>query len=162
MKKCKSCGALQKDERTVCIDCGQRLGKPLSDSELEALEEGIHAQLDEMSDATDDFYVTKTDKILIILHALFSVALIVLAIINPYGHEDIGDPIVWCFVLNAISVAHLAFPAALWDLHILGLGARYGNADELEPGWGWKASRKIISVITLIFTDFLIFSLLHK
>ncbi|MBP3378548.1 MAG: hypothetical protein J6L96_07350 [Clostridia bacterium] len=161
MKKCKSCGALQKDERTVCIDCGQRLGKPLTDSEAEALEEGLDNKLEEMCDATDDLRVTKTDKVLILLHILSTAALIVSAIINPGGHEDIRDPLIWCFVLNAISVVELAIPSALWNLHILGLGARYGNADELEPGWGWKASRKIISIITLIFTDYIVFMLLR-
>ena len=161
MKKCTRCGALQKDERNVCIDCGQRLGKPLTDSELEALEEGLDSKLEEMCDATDDLRVTKTDKLLILLHILSTVALIVSAIINPGGHEDIRDPLIWCFVLNAISVADLVFPSALWTLHTLGLSARYSNADELEPGWGWKASRKIISVVTLIFTDYMVFMLLR-
>ena len=90
MKKCKSCGALQKDERTVCIDCGQRLGEPLTKRELKALEDGLETQLDdgletqldEMADRCDDFHVSRFDYVLIALHAVLSVALIVVTLIN--------------------------------------------------------------------------------
>ena len=38
MKKCSRCGAVQKNSRMNCIDCGAPLGKPLDDKSEAALE----------------------------------------------------------------------------------------------------------------------------
>ena len=35
MKKCKKCGALQSDDRSVCLDCGSVLGRPMTEEEEE-------------------------------------------------------------------------------------------------------------------------------
>ena len=67
MKKCKSCGALQKDERTTCIDCGGHLGAPLSDKELEAAESLLQEQLEKTTENTEEIQVTKFDFALIII-----------------------------------------------------------------------------------------------
>ncbi len=159
MKKCKSCGALQKDERTVCVDCGQRLGKPLTDSELKALEEGLEIQLEEMSDNADGFHVSRFDYVLIALHAILSVALIVVSFINPNDYEKIGEPLVWGIVLNVLAAVELLFPAAMWSLHTAMLSFRYANAEDLEPGFGWKLGRKALSFIALALTVFLVYAI---
>ena len=41
MKKCKKCGALQSDDRSVCLDCGSVLGRPMTDAEEAAAEEAL-------------------------------------------------------------------------------------------------------------------------
>ena len=43
MKLCKHCGAYTADNRAFCVDCGKRLGKPLSSADAERFE----AELDE-------------------------------------------------------------------------------------------------------------------
>lgn len=159
MKKCKSCGALQKDERTVCIDCGQRLGDPLTERELKALEDGLELQLDEMADRCDEFHVSRFDYVLIALHAILSVALIVVCFMNPLDIENIGESLFYGLLMNVVSTVQLLFPAAIWSLHVGMLSLRYANADELEPGWGWKISRKAISFIAIAMTSFLIYSI---
>jgi type I restriction enzyme S subunit len=39
MKVCKECGAVQQDERIFCIDCGEKLDEPISESEEEKITE---------------------------------------------------------------------------------------------------------------------------
>ena len=161
MKKCKSCGALQKDERTVCIDCGQRLGEPLTKRELKALEDGLETQLDEMADRCDDFHVSRFDYVLIALHAVLSVALIVVTLINPNNVQETGRSLLWGLILNVLAAVELLFPAAMWSLHVGVLSFRYANADDLEPGWGWKITRKAVSFIAIALTAFLIYAMLY-
>lgn len=169
MKKCKSCGALQKDERTVCIDCGQRLGEPLTKRELKALEDGLETQLDdgletqldEMADRCDDFHVSRFDYVLIALHAVLSVALIVVTLINPNNVQETGRSLLWGLILNVLAAVELLFPAAIWSLHVGVLSFRYANADDLEPGWGWKITRKAVSFIAIALTAFLIYAMLY-
>lgn len=161
MKKCKSCGALQKDERTTCIDCGERLGMPLSDSELEAAEEVFQDQLEDMSEKTDDFRVTKVDAALIILHALLTIGITVLSFINPTGDEGVGKTLLYVWIGNILTIVELAFPLALWELHTAFLSFRYSNADDLEPGPLWTAGRKIFSIIFLLLDAGILYELIR-
>ena len=40
MKRCNKCGAIQNDSRHHCIDCGEKLGKPLVElTDAESLED---------------------------------------------------------------------------------------------------------------------------
>ncbi len=80
MKKCNHCGAVQKDERSVCIDCGKVLGKSLSEAEEAAIEDRIDERLDSMAERAEDFYVPLRDKIMGVISILGIIAAIVLII----------------------------------------------------------------------------------
>ena len=67
MKKCKYCGTPQNDARHTCVDCGKVLGKPLSAEEADAIEDALDDKIDAMSDHSDVFAVSRTDRIFGIL-----------------------------------------------------------------------------------------------
>lgn len=67
MKKCKKCGALQSDDRSVCLDCGTLLGRPMTEAEEAAAEAVLDEKLSDMAERTEDFYVPLRDKIMGIL-----------------------------------------------------------------------------------------------
>lgn len=81
MKKCTKCGAIQNDNRHHCVDCGEKLGKPLSKSEALEIEEQLDNALDDMSDRTEDFYVPLRDKIMAVISVLGIIAAIILLIL---------------------------------------------------------------------------------
>ncbi|HAN21230.1 MAG: hypothetical protein A2Y15_06675 [Clostridiales bacterium GWF2_36_10] len=64
MKKCKKCGIVQNDERTICIECGNFLGKPLSKEESKHYNEEITDKVNDLTERADDFYITSWDKIM--------------------------------------------------------------------------------------------------
>ena len=55
MKKCTKCGAIQNRSRHYCIDCGEKLGKPLSEAEAFVIEERLDNMLEDMSERAEDF-----------------------------------------------------------------------------------------------------------
>ena len=63
MKKCDNCGAVQSDDRTVCIDCGNYLDRSLTNAEAEKAEAEIDAAVSHGLDPTDNFTVQRRDKI---------------------------------------------------------------------------------------------------
>ena len=67
MKKCTKCGAVQNDSRYYCVDCGEKLGKPLSEAEAFVIEERLDDMLDDMSERAEDFYVSRRNKIMAIM-----------------------------------------------------------------------------------------------
>lgn len=161
MKKCKSCGALQKDERTTCIDCGGHLGAPLSDKELEAAESLLQEQLEKTTENTEEIQVTKFDFALIIIHILLTIAITVLAFINPTGDTGIGITLIFVWIGNIACLIDLAFPNIVGELHILKLRLRHTNAFGLNHKAAWTVGRKIASIIFIIFDAIIIFELIR-
>ncbi|MBE6598784.1 MAG: hypothetical protein E7638_05030 [Ruminococcaceae bacterium] len=93
MKKCKKCGALQNDDRTVCIDCGTLLGRPMTAEEEAAEEASIDSKLDDMAERTEDFYVPIRDKVMGILCILGIIAAFVLINLTGTAKDAIKDSI---------------------------------------------------------------------
>lgn len=64
MKLCEHCGAHNSDERTVCVDCGERLGKPLSQQEEEQLRKTADEKMEKICRKTDPLQVNLLDKVM--------------------------------------------------------------------------------------------------
>lgn len=79
MKLCPKCGAPQKDSRSTCIDCGTRLGKPLTQEELVQyqLDHNLERMIDDMAERADDLRVGRRAWVLVALNAVCFVAAIV-------------------------------------------------------------------------------------
>ncbi|MBR7185414.1 MAG: hypothetical protein IKD37_07385 [Clostridia bacterium] len=80
MKKCDNCGAVQDDARTVCLDCGELLGRAMTDAEEHAHEAALSDKLTGMSERTEDFHVTPTARVLGMISIM---AALVLAVMLP-------------------------------------------------------------------------------
>ena len=89
MKKCIKCGAIQNDSRHHCIDCGEKLGKPLSEAEAVEIEQKLDKTLDDMSDRTEKFYVPLRDKIMGAISAIGIIAAIILLILVGRANNQI-------------------------------------------------------------------------
>ena len=89
MKKCIKCGAIQNDSRHHCIDCGEKLGKPLSETEVVEIEQKLDNTLDDMSDRTEDFYVPLRDKIMGAISVIGIIASIILLILVGRANNQI-------------------------------------------------------------------------
>ena len=93
MKRCKNCGAIQSDTRSVCLDCGAALGKPMSEAEASRIEAALDDKLENMSDRTDDFYVPFRDKLMGVLCIFGIAAAILLIVLAGAAKEKLGDVI---------------------------------------------------------------------
>jgi len=91
MKKCKNCGALQSDDRSVCLDCGTILGRPMTEAEEEAAEDALDDKLDAMSERTEDFHVPLRDKIMGALCIVGIIAAFVLIGLSVNAKDAIRD-----------------------------------------------------------------------
>ncbi len=64
MKKCKNCGIIQSDDNTICPDCSSPLVSLLSEEENEQAEIALKKRVDDMTERTDEFYVSLRDRIM--------------------------------------------------------------------------------------------------
>lgn len=85
MKQCEKCGAIQGDNRTVCVDCGAFLGEPLSSREEARANAEIAGTVTELTSENGEFRVSTADKILGVLSILF---IAVLAAITVYASSQ--------------------------------------------------------------------------
>ena len=159
MKKCKKCGAVQKDTRSVCIDCGTVLGKPLSEEETETVEEELQDNLHGMTERTEDFRVSRADIGLLISHALMTAVMIGMFLWKGSDISGSAQTLVAGVLCNIGVIIELAFPRLSWTIHKWMMHLRYSNADDLAPGLLWIYGRKIISGLVL-FVDLWIISIL--
>lgn len=92
MKKCRKCGALQSDERTLCIDCGALLGDAMNAAEEKQAQDTLSDTLTGMADRTEPFHVTPRDRLLGIVSfaaaAVLLLAVTVLASFVKSARED--------------------------------------------------------------------------
>ena len=89
MKKCDNCGAVQSDDRIFCLDCGERLGRPMGEAEAAAHEATLSDTLTDMAERTEDFHVTPTARVLGIISILCAVVLAVMLPILDYRIDRI-------------------------------------------------------------------------
>lgn len=78
MKKCDNCGAVQSDDRIFCLDCGERLGRPMSEAEARAHEAALSNTIGDMAERTEDFYVSPTARALGVISILCALLLVML------------------------------------------------------------------------------------
>lgn len=74
MKKCKKCGAVQGDSRSTCIDCGSILDSAVGEGEKADIEADFEDTLDDMANRTEDFYVSRVERIFGIICIVVAVA----------------------------------------------------------------------------------------
>jgi len=89
MKKCDNCGAVQSDDRIFCVDCGERLGRPMSKADEEAHDAALSDTLTGMAERTEDFYVNPAARVLGIISIIAAFALAVMLPILDYRIDRI-------------------------------------------------------------------------
>ncbi|NLK99992.1 MAG: hypothetical protein GX271_04940 [Clostridiales bacterium] len=156
MKKCGKCGAIQNNKRFYCIDCNERLGPPLTDEEEKKETAVIRENINTLSNKVDYFYVSKLDRITIILLLIFSTLHLLLMIIrSEYYRENhlFGLGIILIILAVSTSVS-LRYPELTWELHKLRYIFVFDNINDLEPSrqmlWSRRFFSKLILAIVVI------------
>ena len=142
MKKCEKCGVPQKDSNFRCIECGAILGDPLSREEESAMKKKISDFIEDRATRTDPFYVSRVDKITVLLDILGMIASVLSMVFI-----EIVDADALCFIIALIFILgglYTAFPKIGWffeklrvemllynggrAFHNLACGDKIGNA----------------------------------
>lgn len=145
MKKCEKCGVPQKDSNFRCIECGAILGDPLSQAEESAMKKKISDFIDDRAARTDPFYVSRLDKITVLLDILGVIASILSMIF-----VDVVDGDALCLIIMlifALGGLYTAFPKIGWFFEKLRVEMHY-YVENLEPSELYLTTRKVISVAT--------------
>ncbi len=134
MKLCKNCGAIQSDNHANCIDCGERLGLPLSKREEEEQERRISKNIKRLLNRKDYFYISKIDKI--VAGLLFS-GVIIFALIRMIGGVKLveADKFFTMFTaaFAAAAAVCLVIPQIPWELYKLKYLFLIDNPDDMQP-----------------------------
>lgn len=134
MKKCKNCGAIQNDTHMLCIDCGERLGEPLSKQEEQEVEKEVAKKLKKLSDKKDYFYVSRLDKIVALL---LIIGLVISFVIRIFGRDGLEEMdlalLILAIILMTITAIDLSFPYISWELYKLKFIFALSNFDDLQP-----------------------------
>lgn len=139
MKKCIKCGTLQSDNVKLCVDCNEPLGKSLSYYEAKQAMAG---------DLSDYLYVSKADKIIIVLHSIgLLVTIVSLVILND---EYIAGFSAIAVLLFIIGIQFSAFPKTIWNRNVRRSHFIINNIDNLRPSSDFITQLKASSFVALI------------
>lgn len=152
MKKCKNCGALQSDKHFFCIDCNKKLDAPLSDEDKAKEEAHIEKTIQNLSNKSDYFYVSKSDKTTTILLGILSLLHIILMIIRKdFYREYYLYWIVFIIIVLSISVSiNVRFPRISWNLYKLRFYLAVDNIDDIEPSNFMLWARRFVPRVILL------------
>lgn len=136
MKICLKCGSRQPDSQYFCPDCGEPLGKSVSEEEAEQVEEVFKPGYKEPEDKFDPLYVCPFDKILGIISCVGIPASILLSFFKNDGRTFL---VAICFAINAIFVF---FPHLLWTLRQFEMSFFARGGEDEEPTFLYFLYRK--------------------
>ena len=146
MKVCKSCSAINSDDRSVCVDCGERLGKPLSENEANALEEQTHKNTEKLYNGEDPFHINLFDKIVGVLCGLGCLAGCGMWIGGLVTDGNLGHMIAGIILLFAGAVDCFV-PQLVWELEELRLSL---VTDGATPGGLYGVLRRGGELVCLL------------
>ena len=116
MKKCPSCGALQNDERNICIDCGKLLGASLSESEEKAENAVLEDTLENQAIHAEDMRVGAREIVLAVITAAAMAGVLWGFFCGAIREEDGVKLAVPALMFGVTSLLQLLFPRVLWNL----------------------------------------------
>jgi hypothetical protein len=134
MKKCKKCGALQKDSRSTCIDCGEQLGPPLSKQEEKDIDMEVSKKIRKLSNRGDYFYISKLDRVIAILNLIAAAQFLIINILNrgSLSEADLYISII-AIIVMLICAVDLMFPQISWELYKMKFIFAIDNPEDMEP-----------------------------
>ena len=112
MKICGKCSAQQSDSRFLCVDCGAKLGNPVSKSEAERVKQETQAKLDNLIDMPKYIKVSKNDKII----GVASLAGMAVGIIISAIFKRESQYAVLAAVFFPMCAAYALMPNIIWSI----------------------------------------------
>jgi hypothetical protein len=146
MKQCTSCGAINSDHRSVCVDCGKRLGKPLSEEQANAVEEHLRKNTEKLYQGEDPLHIGLLDKIiggLCILGLFLGLCLWLFGFVKEDG---VGTAIGGLLAFFFGALESLA-PELMWELEEMRLELFICDT---TPGGMYLVFRRVAQVLTFL------------
>ena len=116
MKRCRNCGTVYPDEKTVCLECGEKLPDPMTEAQIEA----ENAQAEAAAAAKQKKYnrgsMGIVARILGVIDYAGAIFFLVRGI-NALGQKNQGETVVFAFaglLLLAIAGTAFLFPVRVW------------------------------------------------
>ena len=138
MKICDKCGAVHRDNKTFCVDCGEKLPPPIPKEKETAVKFELNKKIEHLHQESDPLAVTLPMKIAAVLNVLGAIASIVV-LMNSYY---IQYPFI-AIILHLTSFFEAIFPKIGWNLTKLEDILKYENGEFLQPSSWYGTSRKI-------------------
>ena len=155
MKVCSKCGAKQQDHRGFCLDCGERLGDPISTEEEKRVRAEMDKALEKLYNRRDPLYVSKWDKLGGLIALLLAIGALTVMLVVGKPLFDIR--FFWLIVIFTINCLLDTFcPKFFWELEKLRLSFRVNGADDLTPSGFYFAGRKIAIWGTVVLNGVLL------
>ncbi len=147
MKQCKKCGAIQKNQNRVCIDCGEQLGTPLSKEEEANLNNKISKKIEKLSNSGDFFYVSRVDKIVGIMLIIGALTALLFKIIGGTGLGEHAAFLILVIIFMSLEAIDILFPHFMWELYKLKFIFAISNVDDMQPSDLQIYLRRIIAYL---------------
>ncbi len=150
MKLCKKCKAHNSDIRQYCIDCDTFLGDSISKEEELIIKNDIDKKMDKLYHRDDPLYVDKYDKVMGMISIAGVFVLILLVIIMLLTKRETEYSVIGIFAfIVAIPIA--LFPKLGWGIEKIRLSFIISNTDDVTPSYFYFISRKLSTLIVVIF-----------
>ncbi len=136
MKKCKECGALQKDDRHTCIECGGRLGQKIPPEQEAAIQQRQRKQTERLyrsSTELNPFFITTGRKVLGILSAMAIFGEGIWLIVGDIKLEETAPTVVLSLFCFIFAVVFAFFSKILWNLEKIKIIMQSDFEGELQP-----------------------------
>jgi hypothetical protein len=150
MKVCPKCGTPQSDNRFLCIDCGEKLGKPVSQNEEADMKRKTEKTLDRLYNKSDPLYVSMADKIIGALGFAGMIVVVILLTVFKSHTPDIWKVGAMNILLFLICSINALFPKVLWELEQIRMSALINEADDATPTDLYFIVRKAVTYVNLI------------
>ena len=85
---------IQSDDNTVCLDCSSPLGSSMEEEENQKAEQTLKAQIDDMVERSDEFYVPLCDKVMGYACIFFSVVALVLILLASHQYNKLEPDLI--------------------------------------------------------------------
>lgn len=149
MKICPKCNLSQNDSRTLCIDCGAKLGNPISDEEREKIEHETSENIEEALEKKELSYIGPLTKVFAAIDIAGIIgAIIVMNILKERPNIAFS---VYALLFFIVGLVIKIFPMLGWKLDMLKLSMKY-NIDSygMYPSEGRIASERAMRIISTV------------
>ena len=150
MKVCSKCGAQQTDKYVFCIDCGEKLGKAVSQREEAEIKEKTEKNLERLYNKSDPLYVSISDKITGVLAVAAAIVAVILLAVFKSKSPSVGEMGIIDVVLFLFCSVTALFPQILWELEKMRLSIIINEAEDATPSDFYFFTRRAVTYGGLI------------
>ena len=157
MKRCRNCGAVYPDEKTVCLECGEKLPEPMTESQIAA----ENAQAEAKAAVSKKNYNRGSMGIVARILGVIDFAgaiYFLYRFITALGQKNQGETVVFAFaglLLLAIAGIIFLFPIRVWKADY-----RRVYEQEKKPTEDYMMTGKFLAGLFTVIGLFLLYNMI--